>query len=236
MTIFRISSAVLMLWSAAAATGAEPPQGVEIAGSNTRVSGDRAIVEVTLRGTSHHTVTAWAYKLEVHYGDGSSRTNEGMVDEISTLLSKNADSTAFRAGATKTFSAVVPLDSRGNAPVSVSPTIEMVAFDDLSAAGDTVQIQRLAKGRRSQASFMSDIIEKVQQARNSPDPKGALKKIIDSQSSQHPGGGPQSFVVLQLLPLLDQGPTALDTALAMYGQYRDLLTQHSALNSAVEVK
>jgi hypothetical protein len=230
--------ALAMLGTVGAAWSAGPEAAVQVAGSSTRIAGDHAVVEITLRNTSRSTVTAWAYSIEAHYADGSKRCANAMVDDISALLGTDSDARAFRMSTVRSFSATLPLDANGNAPVSAVTTLKMAALDDRSALGDDSEIRHLEASRRSQAASMTKMLDDIERVRKSDDPKAALRALIADQSAKpnQLSGTPQPIALLQLVPLVDQGPAALDRVVSMYRSYRDLLLQHSALKPLEEPK
>jgi hypothetical protein len=218
--VLAIAAGVL---SAAPATGALG--GVEVTRSTARfdsVTGKLAAVEVALTNTSGKTVTAWSYDVEGTYADGSVTRSTATVDDISALLAPETRSRALAPGTSRTSGGTtLPLGKAGDLPTKVEATLTMVVFDDDLAAGDAQSIGRFGGLRRHIAAIMSALLDQVQEAIGAPDPRGALKALIE----KYPGQG----MYLQLLPMYDHGPAALEMVLSADRAYRDLMLQHSEL-------
>jgi hypothetical protein len=209
------------------ALAAGPEAALQVADSRVRVSGDHAVVTVTLLNTQRKTVTAWGQYVEGRYADGSKQNNYLVLDDITALLRGNPEDRTFRTSTTRNLDVALPLDANGAPPVTVTASLKMVVFDDRSAVGDGREIDRLAATRKSMAASWSATIDDIERIRSRPDPKAAMREYI----IVHPQGG---AMLGQLLPLFDAGPAAVDSVVSMYKETRDLLLQHSVLTASKE--
>ena len=181
--------------------------------------GKFALLEIPCTNISPLTITAWSYSIQAQYPDGSASSGGGNVDNVSALLAGNEEG-AFRTGVTHGLTARLPLDGRGEAPLAAEATLRMLVFDDLSAVGDPQEIIRLAASRRAMGKMMGDLLEEVEKARQSPDPKRELDALVAKHKSE-------GMVWVQLGPVFDKGPGAFESVLTMYRTIRDLWIRHS---------
>jgi hypothetical protein len=226
-TIWIALRALAIIGFLGTALAAGPKTALRVADSRVRVAGDHAVVTVTLSNSHSKTVTAWGQYVEGQYADGSKQSNYLVTDDVTALLHGNPEDRMFRADATRELDVALPLDANGAPPVIISASVKMVVYDDRSAVGDAREIDRLAVARRSMALHWSATIDDIETIRKMPDPKAALKAYI----TDHPEGG---VMLQQLVPLFDAGPAAVDAALSVYKETRDLLLQHSVLSGAKE--
>lgn len=220
-TVFLVPALAMGAGFFCAAPAAAPLGGVEVTHSAARFDaafGGRTEVDVELSNTSGKTVAAWSYDVDGTYADGSVKTTTSAVDDITALLTPETRAKAFSSGTFRSTNVILPLGKLGDIPTKVETTLTMVVFDDDSAAGHAVSLGGL---RRHMAAVENTLLDAVQAARAAPDPRAALKALID----KNPGQG----MYMQLLPMFDHGPEALETVLSMHRTYRDLLLQHCEL-------
>ncbi len=225
-TIYLASVVALSTGAFYVAQAAGPVVGVSVTRSTARfdrASRNRAAVDIELANNSGKTATAWSYVVEGTYADGSVARTTATVDNVTALLTPETNS-GFRSGTSHAFTAMLPLGKLGDIPVTASARLEMVAFEDGSATGDSQAVLRMSGRRRSMAAMMSAMLDEIQAARNAPDPKAAMQAV----DARHSKAGEGGIMVLQLVPLLDQ-PETLERALAGYRSVRDLLMKHSVL-------
>ena len=176
----------------------------------------------TCKNISGLTITALSYSIQARYPDGSTNSaGGGNVDSVALLLPGN-EKGAFAPGVINMLTADIPLDSRGAVPVAAEVTLRMLVFDDRSAIGDAGEISRVALSRRGNAKMMSDVLDAVGKALQSPDPKREMDALLAKHRSE-------GMVWVQLGPLFDHGPAAMDAVLSSYRATRDLFLRQSEL-------
>jgi hypothetical protein len=191
-------------------------------------SNGRARLEVTLTNWSQKTITAWAWSVEGRYADTATGSHSGTVDVISDLLGPDKNA-VFRPATSRTIEDSLPLGANGDLPVSTVAHLTMVVFDDDTAIGSPVEIQRFSALRQSMATSEAEELDKIEKAVQDPSPQDALRASIADREAKRRGAG----MSRQILLLLEThvSAAAIESARAAFRAHQVLLSGHSALEA-----
>jgi hypothetical protein len=205
----------------------------------------RAEAYIVVRNVSSRAITHFSYSVLARYADGTKQTTSGnvdllaalMFDELGPLLSAQSPSSFERLGPndSRKITALFPLSGEGLAPVSVTTTIVMVAFDDNTALGDPTQIRDLQYQRMLGVQMASALVSDLRSVKNSPSPKKAVDELVLSLGGAASSGDfitPVRVGVLREFSKALDGPGGaqnLDKSLALYEAQLAFAVKHSNL-------
>jgi hypothetical protein len=204
-------------------------------------------IEMKLRNNSPRIVTAYRYELVASYADGSRRTSDAGVDEVSQLANElvrkrlgqgggaqanNPESQLFLAGGTRTAKAAFPLSADAQPPVSVDARITMVVLDDGTVFGDEGEIEALRLSRRHQVESLTAFVDDLRRIKKHPDPAALAGKLAaEARNSQ--AADMASQVRRNLLggvaAMLQRDAGAIEKWLAGYETHLAVLVEQSVL-------
>lgn len=208
--------------------------------------------ELKLRNNSPGIVTAYRYELVATYADGTRRTSDAGVDEVSQLANElvrkrqgqggdaqanKPESQLFRPGETRTTLVACPLSASAQPPVSVDARITMVALDDGTVFGDEREIEALRLSRRHQVESLTAFVNDLRRIKAHPDP-GAFAGKLAAEARNSKAADSASQLRRNLLggvaAMLQRDAGAIEKWLAGYETHLAVLVEQSDLRRDIK--
>lgn len=175
-------------------------------------------LKITLHNGTVKTITGWSWQTSY---DGAIQPQEHSVDFISDLLGPDSASRTFRPGTTHTFEDGIP-----GVASNVTVALTAVLFDDVTAIGDKIEIERWRSRRRSRAAQLNDELNTAERALHSSSPHEALREEVRRKEAS---GDHALGITGTLFGVLEQGQSrdSAEAALTFFRDYRDLMVKHA---------
>jgi hypothetical protein len=197
-------------------------------------------VSVDLLNRSQRLITGYSVSATVTWSTGEISTGELTVDVIWSLVNErlgeaaSVSSGSLGPGQTKTSRIFLGFPAKNVSLTGATAAVQMVAFDDKTAIGDSGLISKLEWSRRRDAAEAADMLADLETVQRAPSIEAGMKAAIASANARNAersttgGGGHREFLQMLEKPLKEH-PEAIGPYAAAWRTRQAILIEQCSL-------